>query len=74
LIRALGKSGLNAKAFGATRSHRIFQRSAGANPERNAKWLELIGWQDEPVKGVLNQAVALSKSGGVLKLDGHSLH
>lgn len=69
----------------ALRVNRIFERSEArppyigyfsevfsANPDRLARWREVIARQSEPTKGVLESAQSVKDKGGVLTIDGHS--
>lgn len=73
LIRSLDPAaGLAQHPTGAAPLASFFSEVFAANPGRMAEWQALIPAQDATARGVLEQAVALSKGGGVLRLTGHS--
>ncbi|HTK42987.1 MAG TPA: hypothetical protein VL287_15455 [Gemmatimonadales bacterium] len=72
LIRSLPAAGLAQRPNATPPMTGFFSEVFAANPARMAEWQPLISAQDASTRGLLEQAVALSKSGGVLDLTGHS--
>ncbi len=50
----------------------FFSEIFAANPDRIPNWQVLIAKQDQQTKAALDRALAVSKAGGVLNIDGHS--
>ena len=72
LIEAMPMSGFFKRANSAPPFIAFFSEVFIANPTRLPDWKVLIEKQDEETKAELQRAIALSKAGGVMSIDGHS--
>jgi hypothetical protein len=72
LIRAIQSSGFAQNAAAVPPVVGFFSEIFAANPDQLSRWQMVIVKQDDQTKAVLNQAVSLSKAGGVLTLNQHS--
>jgi hypothetical protein len=72
LIEALDSSGFLRKSTTAPGVTGFFSEIFASNPDQISKWQVLIAKREEQTRTVLNNALTTSKTGGVLKLSGHS--
>jgi len=72
LIEALDSSGFLRKSTNAPSVTGFFSEIFASNPDQISKWQVLIAKREEQTRTVLNNALTTSKTGGVLKLSGHS--
>jgi hypothetical protein len=72
LIDAMHSSGFTQTPAAAPGVIGFFSEVFAANPNRLPQWQSAVAKQDEQTQAVLNQAVSLSKAGGVLTLNQHS--
>lgn len=50
----------------------FFSEIFAANPDRRSQWQAVIAKQDDQVKAALGRAFAVSTTGGIINLEGHS--
>jgi len=72
LIEAMHRTGLLQKYGSLPPTIGFFSEIFTANPGRLPQWQVLIAKQDGQTKAALDEALSVSKAGGVLNLDGHS--
>jgi hypothetical protein len=72
VIAALSVSGILKSPNSASPLIGFFSEIFAANPNRLPEWQTLIAKQDDQTKALLDQALKVSKSGGVLSSSGHS--
>ena len=72
LIEAMPMSGFFKKATTSPGLIGFFSEVFIANPARFPDWQALIEKQDEETKAALQHAVAFSKTGGIIAIEGHS--
>ena len=72
LIDALYPSGFLQKRANINPVVGFFSEIFAANPNRLPQWQVLIAKQDVQTKAALDQALSAAKSGGVLKVSGHT--
>jgi hypothetical protein len=72
LFGALHSTGLTQRPNAVPPQIGFFSEVFAANPARMAEWQALVAKQEASTRQLLYQAIAISKAGGVLTIDGHS--